>query len=92
MKQKGSLLISHWYVFGFYELDEITVCSMNKIGDPLFRRGVELVDEDKSITITIRHSKPDQVGRGNYHYYTTHWGFNISFLICRGVTSRSDKC
>ena len=37
---------------------------MEKIGHPLFSRDVELVAGDKSVTVTIRHSKTDQVGKG----------------------------
>ena len=64
MKQKCSLLLSHWHFLVFLRVGEITVCSLKKIGHPLFRRDVELVADDKSVTVTSRHSKTDQVGKG----------------------------
>ena len=50
--------------FGFLRVGEITVCSLKKIGHPLFRRDIELIADDKSVRVTIRHSKTDQVGKG----------------------------
>ena len=50
--------------FVFLRVGEITVCSLNKIGHPLFSRDVGLVADDKPVTVTSRHSKPDQVGKG----------------------------
>ena len=38
--------------------------SLKQIGHPLFRRDVELVDDDKSVKVTSPHSKTDQVGKG----------------------------
>ena len=42
---------------GVLRVGEIIVCSMKHIGHPLFRRDVELVAGDKSVKVTIRHSK-----------------------------------
>ena len=50
--------------FGFLRVGEITVGSLKKIGHPLFRRDIELIADDKSVRVTIRHSKTDQVGKG----------------------------
>ena len=50
--------------FVFLRVGEITVCSLEKTGHPLFRRDVELVDDDKSVKVKSPHSKIDQVGKG----------------------------
>ena len=63
MKQKFSLLLSHAF-WGFLRVGESTVCSLKKIGHPLFRRDIELIVDNKSVRVTIRHSKTDQVGKG----------------------------